>query len=123
MKVPIGEWIQKQRGAGEPEPRFTQRDLAHACKTDVGNVSRWERGIVVPKAEAFMCLCELFGIDPIEARKVIEFVAPNAPQPKKGHRAVEQSDDRASETEDSGTYVAVDSDAPAEPVPAAGSVS
>lgn len=89
MKVPVGEWIRSQRGANDTPPRFTQKQLAVACSTDVGNVSRWERGIVVPKAEAFRCLCELFGVAIAEAYEAVEFVAPHAA--KKDPRAAVQT--------------------------------
>lgn len=110
MKVPVGEWIQKQRLARDP--KVTQADVARACKTDVGNVSRWERGIVVPKAEAFRCICELFGIKLDDAYTAVEFVAANAP--KKGARAVSPDEHGGADSHESGEYPAVDAEPAAE---------
>lgn len=78
MKVPIGEWIQSQRS----RCGLTQADVARACKTDVGSISRWERGQHLPSADALPCLFELFGVKAGFAMDSFELVAPNAKSKK-----------------------------------------
>lgn len=49
--------------SGRVEKGLTQAQLAHLVGVDVGSVSRWERGLVMPTLENLVGLAVAFGRD------------------------------------------------------------
>lgn len=54
--IELGQWVRSGRVAMS----WTQAEFARRVGTDVGSVSRWERGVGRPGLQAFRRMCVIF---------------------------------------------------------------